>query len=225
MRFFRWAVFCSALRAAWPVWFLCLGFVVAFALAWAGLHLARTAELGDGWRYAGNWLQLFGLLAAGKGLLELREHFKLPTPCSVVATWFRQLRSAFGPPGPPIRIATSGDLVRSVRCGHSRLRPAPDATVPERLAALEAHVNLLQIEQEALVDTHDSKIAALDEKVQDETRQREIGDAKVSRDVTVVGVGGFPLAFVGLVWLLFGVILTSIPSQLAAGLRALRHLA
>lgn len=210
MRFFRWAVFRGAMISAAPFWFLCLAIVAALVAS------RYRAARGDGWRYAGTALQVFGLFAVGWGLRDMRRYFNLPSLCSDVEAWWRKLRSAFGPPGPPIRTVTSDNLVRSVTYEHSRLRPAPDATIPERLAAVEARINLLQIEQKELVDTHGSKLAALDKKVQDETRQRELGDGDANRTIKDVAVGGFPVALVGLVCLFFGVILTSIPSELAA---------
>jgi hypothetical protein len=215
MRFFRWAVFCNALRTAWPFHLLVLGFVLAFALAWAGLHHAGTVQLGDGWRYAGTWLQVFGLLAAGEGLRELRRYFKRPSLRSVATTWLRQLLSAFGPPTTHVvgaSIAESSWLTAHAR---AVLGPRPDLPIPERLAAAEKLITDLQVELGQVDERLRSQIAEVTQAIQEESRTREIGDAKVSRSVEDVGVGGFPVAFVGLVWLLVGVVCTSIPPELA----------
>ena len=216
MRFFRWAVFYAALRAAWPLYTPVLGIVLALALAWAGLRHAGTAQRGDGWRYAGTWLQVFGLFFGWRGLCKLREYFGQTPLRGVVATWLRQFRSAFGRPKPVV-VGVGGAACASAVGFVGVVGTRPNATtLPERLAAAEARITELQVDQDQLREKLLSLSSNVTQAIQNESRLRETEDAKVSRDVEVVGVGGFPVAFVGLVWLLLGVVCTSISSELAA---------
>jgi hypothetical protein len=210
---FRRTVFRDALVSGWPAWLACAGIVVAVALG-----TVCVAEPEARVRYAGTVLQVGGLLTVAWGLRDMRRLFKRPSLGSAAATWLHHLLSAFGRPKPAVVGASAVALAWATLDARAVVGPGPDATIPERLAAVEARIKELQLELGESSNKLSNQIAAVSRDVQAERQQRETAGEQATRSLEAVAVGGLHLEVVGLTWLISGVICTSIPSELAAWL-------
>ncbi len=96
---------------------------------------------------------------------------------------------------------------------------APDASIERRLAVLEENLRALRDEMDAKVQDLRKRMASIKEQAERESREREVEDQKMAAKIEEVAVGGLHLETIGLLWLVFGVIGTSIPEEIAALIR------
>ena len=98
-----------------------------------------------------------------------------------------------------------------------------DATVEERLDALEEKYEQLNQQLAEARRELKSEARRLDEAVNDERRARDEADAAIQEQLESFSVGGLHLESMGLVWLLVGITLTTLPGEIASLLAAFGH--
>lgn len=168
-------------------------------------------------RYAGTILQVLELLTVADGLRRTRRQFRLPALRARVNDWFRRLVAAFRQPTP-----ISGKAFVSSGGAHMtgearvRLSVGPGASVDQRLDVLAENVNRLEQELDAKIGELRRKIGEVEESLSRESRERSAGDESTARKIEELAVGGLHLEVVGLLWLMLGVLGTSIPGETAA---------
>jgi hypothetical protein len=211
MRFmFRRQALIAALRDAWPVWLAIAGILVAAFFGWVLSHDASAGVL-----YAGATLEMFGLGTVAFGLSEVRRSFGRPSLREKCLAWLSQVASAFRPPK-PITLQANAGLEAIVGVGARLIvRAGPGSSLDQRVAILEENLNRLRDE----VDANESKIkrevAAVREALSREQQARDNEVRRMAAHMEELAVGGLHLELVGLTWLVFGGLGTSIPGEVA----------
>ncbi len=201
------------LADAWPTW-LAIGGVLGAAML--GVLLRSSGEARA--RTAGMLLQLFGLATVAVGLSKTRQLFGRPSVVARVASWFGRLWSVFAP-SKSATVHVQG--VASVAlAGSARVRvgAAPDATLDRRVAVLEQNYELLQKQVDQQEVQTNERLRALQSQVQAEATARQAEDRLTAGKLEDMAIGGLHLEGVGVLWLLLGVVATSMPTEIAAWL-------
>lgn len=178
--------------------------------------------LADAVRYAGLLCQLAGICSVAWGLVRLRRDFGRPSIGKALLSW---ARGVFGPQPEPIPASADIDIVLK------GFTVTGDVRVPEKLpeiASLEERVAVLEENHERL---HEAIDAARKEhnKETDDLRQKIVEQDKSFRQETDrlnrllegIAIGGLNLEVAGLVVLVVGTVLGSVPAEIAAGLEVL----
>lgn len=205
----NWRVIAYAIRDAWPFGLLVTGIAGAALLG----HLT-SRDLPDTVRFAGTALQVFGLLVVALGLRSMRELFGRPSVAASVVGFFERLAAAFRPGGTAYSHVTLGGMTAG-GTGRSIFRPGPTSSTKRRLALLEQAVEELRNELDAQARDIRNSIAAVNKSLEKEELERRDENVKFKKLLDEVAVGGLHLESIGLVWLILGVVGTSIPSELA----------
>jgi hypothetical protein len=198
--------------AAWPVWLFVIGTLIAI-----GLGAALASSTADSVRYAGTILQGLGLATVAVGLGEMRRLFGRRSLIQSALRWLRDLRAIVSHPTIlNLHGVASGDM--AVLRGDLSLRigAPPNATIDQRVAALEADLANYRKEVEGRIAGINRKIDAVVQSVHDEASQRRAAIDATQSKIESVAVGGLHLESMGLGWLLMGVVFTSIPSEIAS---------
>lgn len=166
-----------------------------------------ATDLADVIRYVGLALQLAGIATVFVGLGRTRRHFGKPT----VLGRLRAIVSAVWKPKPvfrDVRVAMSGGA--SFRCSiHAKMDPA--APVEIRLTALETSIEALTGVFKLVDEEEQRRQEAL--KKEAASRREELQQL---RDfVELAHTGGLRLSAVGAGLLVFGVILATVPAEIA----------
>lgn len=213
---FRWRALIAAVRNAWPVWLALGGIAIAFLVGWK-LSANDTAGI----RYAGTVLQVLGLATVAVGLSDLRRLFGKPSFSQKVLAWLRQIWTAFRSPKPST-LQIDNVVVETTL---SELSPSggagPGASLDYRVAILEENLNRLRDEFNVQVSKIRKELGAVHGALDHEQRAREAETSQMAARLEELAVGGLHLESVGLLWLVFGVLGTSIPDEIAKLLQAL----
>jgi hypothetical protein len=208
----------AVLAEAWPAW-LAIGGVVAAVVI--GRLLASTPEAEV--RIAGMLLQLLGLGTVAVGLSQIRRLFGRPSVVERLTGWFKRVTFIFGrrkDANVYVHAATGGvTLAGSARV---RIGASPDAPIERRLAILEENVNHLQKEVDEDVNELRGRIAQVRSQIDRETQERRADDRLTASRLEDVAIGGLHLESIGLLWLVLGVMGTSVPQEIAAWVGQLR---
>jgi len=210
----RWRSILVALKDAWPTWLALGGIALSF-----GVGRLVSPDLSAAVRYAGTVLQVLGLATVAFGLSKIRRLFGRPSLPLKIWGWFRQLASAFETPKPitlqasiEVSVVMSGDL--------SVVRAAgPGASLEDRVSVLEENLSRLRDELAVKKQKFQEGIQTVKEQIERETQERRTENQQIARRTEELAVGGLHLETVGLLWLVFGVVVTSIPDEIAAVLR------
>jgi len=195
---------------AWPVGLVSAGIFGCWGLAYLG-----ASNLTEQVLYSGTWLQAFGLMTVATGISQLRSLFGKPSLIDSVTSWFLLLIGAFRK---PLTINADGLTSGSALTigGLTAVGPTTSKiTLKMRVAALEKSLDELREQHgKSLSDLKDN-LYRVESLVQDEGDKRQSGDLDISKRLEEVAVGGIHLEMVGLVWLLLGMLGTSIPKEFA----------
>ncbi len=212
----RWRALFAVLKDAWPTWPIWLA-VVWIALAFTAGWLLSTT-LSAAVRYAGMILQFLGLVTVAIGLSQMRRLFGRPSLIARVFGWLERLAAAFGRPKSYTLEASAGSYVVVGEEARLVRGVGPGASVEQRLSILEENVSHLRDEVDTKVQGLRQEVATVKESIQRESQERQAGDQELRRTIEEVAIGGLHLETVGLVWLILGVVGTSIPDEIAAWL-------
>ena len=211
----RWSALWSLMRDAWPTWLALAGLAVAWLLAY-GVARVATFTLGAQVRYAGTLLQIFGLATIAFGLSQIRQLFGRPSFFANVKSWFKRLGTLFGP-ARPVSIHGLASAGATLTAGSLRvITNAPaGATMDQRMAIVEETLKRIYAELDETNSRVQSQLNSATTAIQQETVERSSADDTLNKRIEEFAVGGLHLETVGLVWLLTGVLGTSIPDELA----------
>ncbi|HET9823065.1 MAG TPA: hypothetical protein VFQ16_14685, partial [Burkholderiaceae bacterium] len=102
--------------------------------------------------------------------------------------------------------------------GHVTHGTPPNATVDQRLEALEKNFGALHDRISATQKELDEEISKLKTSVSEEARQREQEDKENRKLTEMTATGGVHISAIGAVWLFVGVVLSTAGVEIAAAL-------
>jgi hypothetical protein len=200
-RFFAWLA-----RARLPLFAIA---VVLIAIAATLLHLRSEQSV----RIAGLLLQLLGIAAAAIGIRDTRRMFGKPTFFELLRRWIKSF------PRLAPRTITGVGIGSTSISGDARAtiwRNATGHSLEERLSATEANVKELYDRLNLTENEFHQHVRSAKRSLQEETAAREEQDRLLHVKVESASTDGLSLAAVGVLWLVFGTILSTVPNELLA---------
>ena len=190
------------------LWFAMLVIVVAI------LFISKKGFSEPAIRITGLTLQLFGIYTVAWGIIETRKLFDRPSIFMHIRTWLDR-RPIFG--GRVIvadmsaRLGGFGVIARgSISAG-----VGPNATVEERMRALETNIDLLG-ERISHVETEmDNKFRAHAQTLMEEQLARASKDEIITAKLEATETGGLHISAMGVLWLFVGVIMSTASQEIA----------
>lgn len=173
-------------------------------------------------RYCGLAFELIGILTVAIGLDGKRRLFNRPNLLDPLRGWWKR-RPRWGGKAQIINLAgiSSSSSAVSGKCSIWR-GVAPNASIEDRLAALEENVKTLRIEHADTAKRVEEEAQKQDAAVASEHRARELSTNEIKKKIETLGVGGLHLEAVGLVCLILGVILATASTEIASNLKWIR---
>jgi hypothetical protein len=205
----------SLLAEAWPTW-LALG-GLAGALVVGGLtRPADEARV----RTTGMLLQLLGVGTVAVGLSQTRRLFGRASAVQRVGSWLSRLWSVVAPSRSATvhAVAAAAGAVALTGSARARVGAGPDTPLDRRVAILEENHNLLQQRVDQQEIETGKRVQAVRTEIQAERRAREAEHRLTAGKLEELAVGGLHLESVGVLWLLLGVIATSLSQEIAVWL-------
>jgi len=200
-------------RHTWPFFLFFAGPALSWAFAvLAGQWLNRGVA--DQVRYFGTWLQLFGILLVAQGARELRREFNRPTVFAAMCARFNAIVQSFRSSDRTaaitgvVGIAMSGSAV----AGYGRVR----GTTEQRLDGLERELDALRNDLQDRERKIKEQLSTVRRELLEEKQERSQAHDTINRKLDHLAVGGLHLDVIGLWWLLFATIATSVPDGLAS---------
>lgn len=176
-----------------------------------------TCDAEDHLRYAGLLLQVAGLVVVAMGIHDTRRRFGRSTLTEAIGEWLGKLKVALGPPLTHVsatatislegRVAGSGTVSGTLTAQSATIEgrlaelARADHEIRQRLTELSNQVAAIRPELRAIVD--------------DEMKHRAQADLKLRRLLEDQAAGGLHLETAGLLWLLVGTVVGSIPSEIS----------
>lgn len=198
------------LRLAPRFWIVPL---VALGLPIIGLLLPGPNE--DHLRYSGLVLQLLGIATVLDGLRHRRRIFDRPTPATSLFRWLARFPRW---PGRPQTFSLTGTGGLSISGGGEPQcwRAVPtEGSVEPRFAALEANLDTLRAQQAKTTRQLQEETAKRVEGLDSERQLRESADRELAVNLDTLGAGRLHVETAGVVWLILGVVLATVPSEIA----------
>lgn len=201
----RWSALGRVIAEAKPTW-MCVGGVLAsWVIGWF-FSTGCSAAI----RYAGTFLQILGLLTLALGLYKMRQSFPRRS-----GGWFGRLVQAFRRPKPISLQASAASAVIAGARPRLRSGVGPGVSLEDRLGVLEGNLKQLEGEMDAEIRDVKEQVAQAHDGLRREREERSVGDDRTTSQIKEVAIGGLHLEVVGLVWLILGVLGTSIPDETA----------
>jgi len=194
---------------AWPFWLLVIGTLFAWLISY---RIASTCA--EQILYGGTLLQLCGLLTVAYGIRELRKLFERPNMQAQLLAWVESLKRALGKPVSCTAVVGGGGVV----CGGAGIAVAGTTgglTVNERVDALEKALAEMRKEQEMKLKDLDGSVSRVEGLIHVEGANRQKGDNALLQKLEDMAVGDLQLEVIGFVWLLLGMLGTSVPNEIA----------
>jgi hypothetical protein len=188
---------------------------VAGLAASVGIAFFTGSDLPSRILYAGTVLDFFGLVLVAQGLSETRKQFGKPSVFGRLRRWFEAFASTFRRQEHQRAVAATGRF--SLRTGHVRARVGvgQNATVEQRVHALEQNLKILSSELTEVRSSHDLKLAKIETALEEEKKQRVAEMGQLSRQLEDLAVGDLHLETIGLFWLVLGILFTNIPNEIS----------
>lgn len=209
--FIRWIL------DAWRVW--CPILVVALVLVLASfLTLPHSERM---IRLCGLAFQLFGIVTVIEGLRGRRRLFNRPSLFESVGKWFRG-RPRWTPKSQTVSVSGvgavmfAGNVTAFGWCG-----AAVNASVEDRLAALEVNAESLRKRQDETADELRKANANLSDAVAKERDERGSALAGLRLQIDNLGAGSLHIEMMGIYWVIAGTVLATVPAELAVLLNGL----
>lgn len=165
-------------------------------------------------RYVGGLLEFAGICTVALGLRDTRTLFKRPTFRRAVLDWvgriphWRQQHR--------VHVGTGGISLQpmAAQAYGSAVAP-PDATIQQRISALESELKNLSGRIQAAREEFTDAIAQQKDALDREQRERKEQVDSTHRLIDEAVAGGLVLEATGLVWLLMGLALATASAELA----------
>jgi hypothetical protein len=190
-------------RVAWLA--LVFGVVLLIGLCLSPLERMRRLAL------AGMVFQLVGVGVSALVIGRLRRTFGLERITKGIAKYFMDARYIFIC-RPPIHANAAGKIGEFVQVARAVTYAQPTGTVYARLSEVENQMRNLR----SSLDTVSNGLADVEQKlsaaITKERSARDAGLAKIDNKLKAAMVGDWQLAFVGLAYLLVGIVLGTLPA-------------
>jgi hypothetical protein len=200
----------NLLRDAKPAWICIGGMVTAWMLACLAADEPTRRVL-----YAGTWLQLAGLVSVALGFKERQRLFGLPLITTRVSEWFRRFVAVIRG-GRSHTVAAAAAAVGSVgldaRASVVRI-PRVGAPLEERISALEQNAERLRIELDERFAAVTKDVQHVRAKIDEERSARLAGEQTIAMRLERFAIGDLDAEVVGVIWLFFSTLATSIPTD------------
>ena len=205
----------NGITQSFTLWVCGIGTIVFFVLAaWVG-------HREPGIRVIGMIFQLAALAVALYGLNDIRTRLNQP---GLITALVRAAEGPFVVNHPPIVGIGSVTEAHDISEGYATLTTHPTSL------STEARFEVLENQVAKLEGVHAADTAALRRSIGDNERlatgryrQLEAAVEAVRSLVVDLRTGGFVLAFFGIVWLMIGTVLTSIPDWVAGLISKVSH--
>ena len=166
-------------------------------------------------RIAGLFLQLFGIAVVIWGLSETGKLFARPNPMQYTAAWFKRFprfnaESRILAASGTVTLLQGAGMVSAVGTVSARA----NATVEERVAALEADQKQLIEKVRDIRGHYEEQIRVVRNELESERRERTAQDERTHKRVEEVSAGGLHLEWAGVCWLLLGLVLATAPTEI-----------
>jgi hypothetical protein len=200
-------------------WRFCpkLFLVVVLVVFIFGYLLPGTID--DRVRYCGLALQVIGISIVAWGLRDRRRLFNLPSLLDKFRGCLRRFPRWGAKPQTNSFSGTGGYSFGGGGKVSSWIDAPPEASIEVRLAALEANVKSLKTEQAEIAKELQEETRRWIEAVDSERLKRESGVMEIRNLVNTLGAGGLHLEWAGVFWLILGVVLATIPNEIAGWLK------
>lgn len=164
-------------------------------------------------RYTGLVLQLAGIGTVWLGIRETRKLFKHPTFWQQARAWFSR-RPRYGG-----RVIAVGALMAASASVAGRMSvstsPRPDATLEERMAVLERNLAYVRDDLTRFQNKTEEDIRRQEQAIKQEQQERSKDVQELNEKLKGAETGGLHISAMGALWLLAGVIMGTIPDDLA----------
>jgi hypothetical protein len=206
----RLGVVVAALRDAWQVGLAIAGILIATLV---GVMMSASGL--DRVRWAGMVLQLLGVGTVAWGVRHVRRLFGRPSVIEKTAAWFRRLLAAFIPPKPSTVQATAEGVATATGRVSAVVIAGPNASLERRVEVLGRNLDRLRDEMVETEKLTRQEIDLVRENLAKEQQIRGIESQRIGRQLEEMAVGALRLDVLGVLWLMLGVVGTSIPEEIA----------
>jgi hypothetical protein len=169
-------------------------------------------------RRSGLWLELLGIYTVWLGIEETRKLFGHPPFLKQARQRVRQWWQA----RPPFRRGvTVGIGAASIGVSGARARGSvwnnapPDATVEQRLDAMEKNLTRVRDDLARFEGKTDDEFAKQTETLKQEQQSRATADQELRDLLTATETGGLHITMAGAIFLFAGVVMSTVPVELA----------
>ena len=195
-----------------PRGFWLFAFVGAAAV---GLALVIPLPLADDLRFAGLALQLLGVSTVLRGLRDRGRLFDKPSVISSVRDWFSRL-----PPYKPhsVTLAASGLASATATASMDAVvwrGYREEESLENRFLALAENLDTVHKELDQVSARFANQVGNVQELVQREQSARMEEITRVQRKLAELGAGGLNIELVGVAWLVAGIVLATVPAEIA----------
>ncbi len=192
------------------VWITGAAIVLILGVAWL-LPICRETAL----RWAGMLIELSGIGTVVLGLMAKHRLFKLPSVLENALSWV-QRRPKWKATPTILEVKTAETIELSGTARVSVWRGTPDgASLEDRITALEQNLQTVRKKQSEIEKRLDEERREQQQALTIETRAREATDQDLRNILEDLGSGGLYLEAMGIAWVIVGVFLATISSDIA----------
>ena len=190
-----------------PGWYTLLGLLAAW---WVPLWLFTTNPEVH-MRWTGMLLQIGGVGTVAWGLSKTRQLFDQLGIWESIVSWVaaipEQVRA-------PTAVSASGSMksaLGSLSAGAQVHSSQDDKSLEEKVSWLLNEVKRLENLIDDIRSEGKERKKKLEDQIEEEASERESADEDISQQIEEVAIGGLHLEFMGVVWLVVGIVLSSFP--------------
>ncbi len=190
--------------------YFCLGLLV-ITLPWFEIYYGADESM---IRITGMFLQLFGIGTVAWDINKTRKEFGRP---GVLKIWCQRLRHfpLFGKQIEATTLrATLPPMIGNWHA-HQSVNADPEATAGERIQALEENLQIVHNRISQMQNEVDHKFRKYFEKLTQEKQVRDREIKKTRAKIETTETGGLPVLGMGVLLLFQGVIMSTVPAELA----------
>lgn len=193
-----------------PLWGAIFAALVALGVC-ALLPVAWEVRI----RWGGLLLEFMGIMTVAHGLQQTRTLFKKPSLRQAVTDWLRSF-----PRWQVHRHIIAGTAHMSLggvtATAHGTVGTPPNASIEQRVAALETQMQSVNELAHRTRSEFESKISAQKDALDKERRERNEEDADLRKLIDEAVAGGLTLEGIGLGYLVIGLLLSTASTEIAA---------
>ena len=168
-------------------------------------------------KLAGLILQLMGVYTVAYEIYQTRKHFEQLGILEKTAQFFKDFLELFKNGKKQVAAAGSanlGALIVSGR-GHTEFKAKPDDSLERRIEILEEGLKDMSDRLVQSQKKYDKKIEKNSQLIMRESLLRTHGFDEVKLELKMLYTGGLHISSMGLAWLTLGIVMATIPEQIA----------